>query len=334
MATHIITGGSGFLGRHVGRHLAERGQRVILVDIAPPPATAFVSMDGRTLDLTSASDAELDAILADADVVHHYAWSTIPQTANADPLADLRDNVGTTLRLFEAVRRRGSGVVVFASSGGTVYGPHAAVPTGENQPLDPITAYGAAKIAAEKYLGVFRALHGVDARIARLSNPFGAGQNPHRPQGAATHFVHRALSGQPIEIWGDGTVVRDFIHVADAVAGLVALAEAPLSHERATPVVNIGSGVGTSLNEIVAAIEARLGRRIAVTRGSARAFDVPVSILDISHARDMLGWSPRLSFAEGIDRMITDLASDPHRQFSTLHAPPGSDAAVPVRPPL
>ena len=326
MQTHLIIGGCGFLGRHVARLLARAGCRVRIVDLAPFPASLQEAglRDCRVLDLGGATPEEFEDVLGDADVVHHYAWSTIPQTANADPLADLRDNLGILIGLLNALRRRGSGRIVFTSSGGTVYGPLSIVPAPEEHPLNPVTAYGVSKVAAEKYLNMYRALYGLDARVARLSNPYGAGQNPKRPQGAVTHFVHRALAGEPIEIWGSGEVVRDFIHVADAAAGLAALSRAEFDAGQALPVFNIGSGVGASLNEIVAAIEHRLGRTVDVRRGAARSFDLPINILDVRRAFEAFGWRPRLSLNEGIAQMIADLDSDRERLFSSLQ-----ESAVP-----
>jgi len=321
MATSLIIGGSGFLGRHVASYLMARGERVIVADIVPPPKGAH-SSEFQLIDFNKASDAEVDILVREAHVVYHFAWSSIPATAESNPALDLAENVGATLRILGALRVRGSGTVVFPSSGGTVYGRLSQIPASEDHALNPISAYAAAKVSAEKYLGVFRYVHGVDARIARLANPYGAGQSRQRPQGSVAHFVHRALARQPIEIWGDGGVVRDYVHVADAVSGLVTLGEARLPKNFEVPTVNIGTGRGVSLNDIVETIEALLGRRLEVVRRPPRAFDVPVNVLDIRRARDLLGWAPQLSFEAGVSRMIEDLKQDPDRILSTLH-PPG-----------
>lgn len=301
---HLVLGGCGFIGRHVTLLLAGAGHRVTLADRLPL-AFAFPETTGRVtwreLELGS---ADWDDLVADVDVVHHYAWGSIPASANANPAGDLAANVSTTLALLEALRRRGGGRVVFSSSGGTVYGRLHQIPVPETHPMAPITAYGAGKATAELYLSLYRDMHGMDCRIARIANPYGAGQDLARGLGAVTTFLHAALSHQPITIWGDGEVVRDYVHIADVARALVSMASVD---RETTFVFNIGSGIGTSLNAIVAELELRLGRPLVVTRTCTRTFDVPVSILAVDRARDCLGWSPQLSFTEGVTRTLADL---------------------------
>jgi UDP-glucose 4-epimerase len=313
---HLILGGCGFIGRHVAVLLARLGHDVVLADRLEPdfsfPSDTAARISWRRLEFAS---ADWDALLAEASVVHHYVWTSIPASANSNSIGDLTVNVGGTLALLEALRRRGGGRIVFPSSGGTVYGRLQKVPVPEEHALAPITAYGASKATAEIYLELYRSLHGVDCRVARISNPYGAGQDIARGQGAVTTFLHRALNREPIVIWGDGEVVRDYIHVADVASALVVLALCPHLEESYT--FNIGSGLGISLNGIIAELERRLHCRLEVRRESARPFDVPVSILDISRARKILGWEPCLSFAEGITRTISDVASN--AAFSELN---------------
>ena len=295
---HLLLGGCGFIGRHVALLLAKSGYRVTLADRAPlgfafPPDLAG-RITWRELELGS---ADWDTLVADADIVHHYAWGSIPASANSNPAGDLTANVSTTLAMLEALRRRGDGRVVFSSSGGTVYGRLQQIPVPERHPVAPITAYGAGKATAEIYLSLYRSMHGMDCRIARIANPFGAGQDLARGLGAVTTFLHHAMTDQVITIWGDGEVVRDYIHIADVARAL-------------------GSGVGISLNAIVTELEIRMDRGLAVTRSRTRPFDVPVSILSVDLARTRLGWVPRLSFAEGIERTLGDLSTN--AVFSTL----------------
>jgi UDP-glucose 4-epimerase len=320
MTKHLILGGCGFIGRHLAVSLAKRGEPVTLADRIPLlQFPAGVAPDLLRFEAVDLVHVNWDELITDCDLIHHFAWSTIPQTANEDPVADLDINVRSTLKLLEALRRRGNGRLVFASSGGTVYGRLRQTPVPENHPLEPITAYGVSKVSIEKYLGFYSELCRMDCRIARLSNPFGAGQNPRRNQGAASVFLNKALAGEKITIWGDGEVIRDYLHISDVVAGIVALADAPLESLPGPPVVNIGSGEGVSLNQIVSVLQASLGRTLDVEYTPGRPFDVPVNVLDITRAREFLGWSPRLSFEAGMRLAIGDCSAGAS-DFSTLHS--------------
>lgn len=306
---HLILGGCGFIGRHVALLLARSGHDVVLADRLEPeypfPSDAASHITWQRLEFAS---ADWDALVAKAAVVHHYVWTSIPASANNNPFGDLSVNVGGTLALLEAMRRRGGGRIVFPSSGGTVYGKLESIPVPEEHPLMPITAYGAGKATIEIYLGLYRGLHGLDCRVARIANPYGAGQDVARGQGAVTTFLDCALKHRPIVIWGDGEVVRDYVHVTDVAAAMVALALQPRLEDFHT--FNIGSGTGVSLNQLIAEIETCMKRRLDVKREPGRPFDVPVSVLDISRARKILGWVPQLSFAEGIVRTISDMQNN------------------------
>ena len=188
--------------------------------------------------------------------------------------------------------------MIFASSGGTVYGLPHTVPIDEDHPTNPITSYGVVKLAIEKYMDLFWRLHGLHYTVLRISNPYGPYQNPVGQQGAIAVFLHHLRTGQPITIWGDGRVVRDYIYVSDLVDALVLAAEV----ETRRKVLNVGSGHGTSLNELIALMGKETGERPEVDYLKGRALDVPANVLGISRVREELGWRPRTTLDEGIAR--------------------------------
>lgn len=318
MTRHLVLGGCGFIGRHLALALATRGEHVVLADIIPPsPELAEKIPVFRQIDPEGPDWASL---IEDGDVIHHCAWTTVPATANANPLRDLDENLRNLVRLLDVLRDRTDTRLVFTSSGGTVYGRLGQIPVPEDHPLAPITAYGASKASAEIYLGFYRGCHGVDCRVARISNPFGAGQDPRRKQGAVSTFLFQALNGDEITIWGDGSVVRDYIHIADVSAGLISLAAAEFGQDEPLPTFNIGSGVGVSLNCIIETLRSRLLLSPKVTYLASRAFDVPVSVLDVTKAETVLKWRPSLSFDDGCARMLEDVRNA-RTLFSSLNLP-------------
>ena len=313
---HIILGGCGFIGRHVAVLLARQGNSVVLADRATPtcmfPAEVAQLVTWRRFDLAS---ADWDALVANFDVIHFYAWTSLPATANANPGSDLSFNVGALIALLEAMKRSGGKRLVFTSSGGTVYGHLQHVPVREDHPFAPITAYGAGKATAELYLALYGAMHGLDYRIARISNPYGAGQDLSRGLGAVTTFLNKAIAQEAIVIWGNGEIIRDYIHIADVANALVVLSQVSLPNNCRT--FNIGSGEKITLNGIVAEIERHLGRAVTVQKEPPRSFDLPVNVLDISRAKEILDWSPKLPFSEGIRICIRDVRANAH--LSTLY---------------
>ena len=318
MTKHVVLGGRGFIGRHVALLLARRGDSVTLLDRTEGPIMPeFEGLDARFIEADITTSDWYDHV-AKCDVIHHYAWSTVPATANADPLGDLDQNVRSSLGLLETLRKLPRKTLIFASSGGTVYGHLQHSPVPETHPLHPMTAYGVSKLSVELYLGYYRSLYGMDCRIARIANPYGAGQNPHGSQGAASAFLFKAMAGKPIEIWGDGTVVRDYIHISDLALGLIRLTDANLGSHSVMPIFNIGSGQGVSLNDIVAELRRQLDTPITVCHQPGRQFDIPVSVLDISSAFKQLAWRPQLSLEAGYRRMIADLLAG-RDMISLLH---------------
>jgi UDP-glucose 4-epimerase len=297
----VLLGGAGFMGSHLAERLLKAGHAVRIFDMREqgqdeaPGNRDIEWVRGDFLD-----PADVGAAIADCQGVFHLVSTTLPQSSNQNPARDVADNIIGTLHLLEACRREGGRKIVFASSGGTVYGVPRTVPITEDHPTHPITSYGIGKLTIEKYLELYRVLHGVDYCVLRIANPFGERQRIASGQGAVTTFLQRAYHGEPIEIWGDGSVVRDYLYVGDVAEALVRA----LDHRGGRRVINIGSGVGRDLNEIIAAIETVIGRPAQRRHVPARSFDVPANVLDIRLARTELGWQPATAFEEGLRRTL------------------------------
>lgn len=299
----VVLGGAGFIGSHLVERLLRAGHAVRVFDLRGREDWEGFSPGGEVEWMRGdfLSPAGVTHAVAGCDAAFHLAWTTLPKSSIEDPRADVESNVLGTLRLLEAWCRKGAGKLVFVSSGGTVYGAPRGVPIAEEHPTNPICSYGITKLAIEKYLELYRVLHGLDYCVLRLANPFGERQRVASGQGAVTAFLNRARHGEPIEIWGDGRVVRDYLYVGDMANALVRA----LDHRGERRVINVGSGVGRDVNEVVAAIERVLGRPLQRRHAAGRDFDVAVNVLDIRLARTELGWQPVTPFEEGLRRTLS-----------------------------
>jgi UDP-glucose 4-epimerase len=295
----VVFGGGGFIGTNLCRRLVASGHRVRAFGRRRLFPDAVRDIDWLQGDFTDT--AATAAAVESFDVVFHLVHATMPQAADLDMIGDVQKNVLPTLALLDHCRASGVKRVVFASSGGTVYGKARQIPTPETAPTDPICAYGISKLAIEKYLALFEHLHGLDFRVLRITNPFGPFQVASKNQGVIAALIARALRDEPVEIWGDGSVVRDFVFVSDVVDALVAAASGDAGGER---VFNIGSGQGRSLRDVISAIEHHMGQKLNLHWKPGRPLDVPVSVVAIERAAKMLEWMPRTSFEVGLERTI------------------------------
>ena len=294
----IVLGGGGFIGTNLCRRLAASGARVRAFSRHFGFPNAMPGADLRVGDFSD-PDA-LAAAIEGFDLVYHLVHATPPQPANADMAGDVANNVLPSLALFDICRRLRVKRIVFLSSGGTVYGRAATVPTPETAPTEPIAAYGISKLMIEKYLALHEHLNGIDYRVLRVTNPFGPFQGTAKNQGIIAMLVARGLAGESIEIWGDGSAVRDFVYIDDVVDALE-LAGHDQSEFRA---FNIGRGEGHSLREIVRRIQKLLGQELKLVWKDARALDVPVSIVSNRRANEVLGWRPKTALDDGLAKTI------------------------------
>jgi UDP-glucose 4-epimerase len=290
----LVIGGSGFIGSHVVDKLLAHRHSVRVFDRRPEQFRApLTGVDYRFGEF--ADEMMLVEALSGIDVVYHLISTTVPGTADLDPKTDVRDNLIGTINLLESMQRLGLSRILFLSSGGTVYGVPEIVPIPETHALRPVNSYGIVKAAIEHYLEMYRRARGFSPVIVRASNPFGPRQAHSGVQGVVSTFLRRTMAGEPIEIWGDGTVVRDYLEVSD-LAELCVLAGTS-DREGA---YNAGSGHGLSVNEVVKAVREVTGADVEVIYKPARPVDVPRSVLDCSRAKNEFGWECETRFDSGL----------------------------------
>lgn len=294
----LVLGGRGFIGSHLTDALLAAGHHVCCFDQSPVlTEKVHPRLEHRIADW--ASDQDLESALRDCDVCFHLVSTTLPHSSNLDPAFDIVSNVIRSVKLLDMAVKLQVKKIIFTSSGGTVYGKPTQVPIAESHPTDPTCSYGISKLAIEKYLALYKQLHGLDYTVLRIANPFGERQRLDGQQGAIAVFMGKVLRSETVEIWGDGGVVRDYIHISDVVrALLLAMSNTSETHG----VFNIGSGQGYSLNEVLSAIEQVTSKQVLRRFLVGRPFDVPVSVLDIACAGTHLGWQPQTTFLQGLKR--------------------------------
>jgi len=235
-------------------------------------------------------------------VLNHHAAQMDVRRSVTDPVFDAQVNVLGLLNLLEGARAGGVRRIVFASSGGTVYGDHAVPPTPEPAAKLPASPYGTAKLTSEYYLATFSQLHGIETVALRYSNVYGPRQNPHGEAGVVAIFGKRVLAGEPLTVYGDGEQTRDMVYAGYVAAAnvLAAGCTVPTLASLDARAYNIGTGVETTVNQLAAAIGEAAQRRAEVRRAPARAGEIQRSALDVSKAARELGWRPRVALAEGL----------------------------------
>lgn len=291
----LVIGGGGFIGRHTLAALRRAGASVAVMDVTPAPA-GYAAVDwitGSILDSSLVASA-----VAGCQGVVFLANSSLPGSSQADLTVEVTAHVGATIKVAEICDTLKVGRFVFASSGGTVYGhdPGPESVLHEDMATRPLNAYGVSKLSIEHYLRILAGLRPMRTLSLRLSNPYGEGQRALRAQGFVAAAMQHGVEAREMTIWGDGSVMRDFIHVADVAEAFVA----GLGYGGPAGVINIGSGQAVSVREMATRVGAALGRPLRLRFEPGRAIDVRRNVLDITRARRELGWAPRTGLEQGL----------------------------------
>lgn len=292
----LLLGGGGFIGRAVAVHLRERGNEVHAI----MRSNRSDMPDGISVHAGGMENIPLlRNLLPRMDAVIHLASATTPGISRDAPALEARLNLAPTLAFVEELQRHPSSRLVFLSSGGTIYGNPGSANTPESAPPQPLSYYGAGKLAIEEFLRCFARITGTPVTILRPSNVYGQGQPLYQGFAVIRTMLQHALDGTSMSIWGDGSVVRDFIHVDDVVAAV----ECILSNRTSAGTYNVGAGQGHSLNELAEIVSRIAGQPLHVKYEPARAIDVQRIVLDASSMQDHFEWKPRIALEDGIAAM-------------------------------
>lgn len=305
----LVTGGAGFIGSTLVDRLLAEGHAVDVVDdlssgslanLAEARANRDHELKVHQIDIRDSSVVDLIA-RRQPEVVFHLAAQADVRVSVARPVYDAEVNVIGSLNVLEGARLGGARKVVFASSGGTIYGEPAPadLPVRESHPQQPLSPYGVAKRVVTDYLHVYRELHALEFTSLAMANIYGPRQDPHGEAGVVAIFAGLLLEGKPCTIFGDGYQTRDFVYVDDAVDAFVRAAE-----RGSGLLCNIGTGIETSVNELYAAMADAAGTTTPAVHAPARAGELARSALDPGRARMHLGWSPWTSLADGVGEVL------------------------------
>lgn len=297
----IVTGGAGFIGSHVVNAFIESGHEVVIVDDLSTgrksnlnPAARFYQIDIR--------DPQIEEIFRteQPDFISHHAAQMDVRRSVADPLFDADVNILGSLKLIEYAKKYAIKKFIYISTGGAVYGEPEYLPCDENHPINPICQYGASKHTVEHYLYMYHVNYGLKYTVLRYPNVYGPRQDPHGEAGVVAIFCGKMLADEQVTINGDGEQTRDYVYVGDCARANVMVADENI----ASGIYNLGSGKGTSVNEIFTGLRDTTGYKLAPVYGPAKVGETRFIYLSADKAARELGWQPTVSLAEGLRKTV------------------------------
>jgi UDP-glucose 4-epimerase len=291
----LLLGGGGFIGTALARRLCENNFNVHILskhfparEIEPNMIFYQGNLDDKKI---------LERVLPECRTVVHLASSTTPGSSSRQPALEADKNITPTLRFLDILQGYENVHIVFVSSGGTLYGNPESTPVNETHPLNPLSFHGAGKVALETFLRTFSTLPEKNTSIVRPSNVYGPGQSLRSGFGVIRTMLEHVRRGTVMEIWGDGTSVRDFLYIDDMLSALIRLIDFPNDNNT----YNVGSGIGYSLNQLKEIIESVCGKKVPAIYRPSRKTDVKTIILDSSRLRNKTKWHPMVSLEEGVE---------------------------------
>jgi len=292
----LVLGGNGFIGTNLVDQLVTAGHNVRVYDRSSPKLCEQLKnveyLRGSFDDIASVSQA-----LHKIDAVCHLISSSIPSTSNLSPVDDIQDNLVNTVSLLECMKKMNIRRILYISSGGTIYGDSDKEIIDEDHSLNPNCSYGIVKLAVEKYLMMYKRLYGFEPIILRVSNPYGPWQSKVGLQGLIGTVLVKVINKEPVDVWGDGEVIRDYLYITDLIDACILALD-----KKITGVFNIGSGIGHSVNQIIKLVEELTSTMLEVNYKESREVDVKKVVLNIKKAKNELGWVPKINITEGLNK--------------------------------
>jgi UDP-glucose 4-epimerase len=303
----LVTGGAGFIGSHIAEAYQAAGWEVTALDDLSRGKAAQVPKGVPLIVADIRSEAAREAVATGGfEVLNHHAAQIDVRMSVERPSLDADINIAGFVNMLEGAGRGGVRRVVFASSGGVVYGNPDTIPTPESAPKQPVSPYGVSKLAGEHYLRALGELQGFEGVALRYANVCGPRQDPKSEAGVVSIFVSRLLAGQPLSIFGDGRQTRDYVSVKDvARANVMASSVAlPSGADHDTRAFNIATGTERSVLELAEAVGRVVGRRPELRMEAARPGEILRSALDVRKAGQVLGWRPEVAFEDGLAMLM------------------------------
>lgn len=296
----LVTGGAGFIGSHIVDALIEKGHKVVVLDDLSsgsvknlPRKIRFIKLDVRSNNLGTLFLEE------HFDAVYHLAAQMDVRKSVADPKFDASVNIIGGLNLLECCAKYDVKKVIFASTGGAIYGEQDYFPADEKHPLRPLSPYGVAKLSFEQYLFYYKEIYSIDYISLRFANIYGPRQNPHGEAGVVAIFTTKFLNGEKPVINGDGKQTRDYVYVGDIVDANIRALDYP-----GTGIFNLGTGIESDVNILFRQIRDLTGSDCEEVHGPAKKGEQLRSVLDNSLAKDVLGWEPKISLKQGLKETV------------------------------
>ena len=301
----LIIGGTGFLGSQLVVKLHEKGHqiRVISRDGAKKNVSRkqieYIKADVNNTQI-------LSRVIDGIDYIYYFASTTNPKRSEDDLIFDLSSNLIPVINVLHQCVNKKVKKFIFCSSGGTVYGDQGKNPISETSPCDPVSSYGLVKYTIENYIKYFNYKYDLSYEILRLSNPYGDNQLTDGTFGIIPTYINSVTNSKVINIYGDGKIVRDYIHIDDFIYLNLKL----LTTTKKNNILNVGTGIGTSINQLIQKIELHTGKKAKVRYLPKRKFDVSINYLNIEKVKEIYGWQPKIFLDVGLKRYIKNYKSN------------------------